>query len=82
MRLATRRSTLGVRLATVLAGRELEPIYAVWSLELLTSGVTNLLVALAILRRQALRTRKEYLIILGLCFADFTYIGSFFMAGG
>ena len=57
------------------------PIYIIWSLEFLTIGVANLLIALAIVRYQALHKRKEYLIILGLSFADFIYVGSFFMAG-
>ena len=57
------------------------PIYIIWSLEFVAIGVPNLLIVLAIVRHQALRDRKEYIIILGLCLADFIYVGSFFVAG-
>ena len=58
-----------------------QTIYIVWIVEFMFIGLGNGLIAFALIRYEAIRDRKEYLIIFGLCLADFLNLASYFCAG-
>ena len=60
---------------------QFQMVYIVWITEFLFIGLGNALIAFAIIRYEAIRDRKEYLIIFGLCLADFLSLTSYFCAG-
>ena len=62
-------------------GWENLPAYLSYSVQGFVIGSSNMLIALSILRYEALRTSKEYLIMLGLSLADSFNMSGFLAAG-
>ena len=53
---------------------EFTVIYTLWMCQFIVIGLSNGIIALSILRYEALRRRKEFLIICGLSTVDFSYL--------
>ena len=66
---------------TVLAGRDTLWVYVIWGIQGITMSITNMLIVCAILRYQALRQTKEFVILLGLALADFCQMVGYAIGG-
>ena len=57
------------------------PLYILYIVEFLTIGIGNVILAVAIARYKALRSRKEYVVLFGLFLADSISLSAYFAAG-
>ena len=62
-------------------GWENLPLYLLYSVQGLVISGGNMLISLSIIRYEALRTSKEYLVMLSLSLADTCTLGGFLVAG-
>ena len=56
-------------------------VYVIWICYFFTTSIPNMVIAVTVMRFKALRTRKEYLIVAGLSFADSLNIAGYSGAG-